>query len=67
MKFISFDQFKNIEFIKRGFSKIYKATWVDGPPYQNEKKEDFEYKNLDKIVALKKLKNSINITLKELK
>ncbi|PKK62772.1 HCP-like protein [Rhizophagus irregularis] len=28
----SYDRFKNIEFIKaRGFSKIYKATWIDGP------------------------------------
>ena len=40
MKFIPYDQFKNIEFIKEGgFSKIYKATWIDGPPYWNEEKK----------------------------
>ena len=34
MKFIPFDQFKDIEKIgKGGFSKIYKATWINGPPY----------------------------------
>jgi hypothetical protein len=32
MEFVSYDQFINIEFIvEGGFSKIYKATWVDGP------------------------------------
>src|ERR1044072_8010433 len=32
MEFVPYDQFKNIEFIAEGgFSKIYKATWVDGP------------------------------------
>ncbi|POG77932.1 hypothetical protein GLOIN_2v1853170, partial [Rhizophagus irregularis DAOM 181602=DAOM 197198] len=42
MKFISYDRFKNIEFIKEGgFSKIYKATWIDGPHSWNEEKEDF--------------------------
>ena len=66
MKFISYDQFKDIEEIGRGgFSKIYKATWINGPPYWNEEKEDFEYK--DSItVALKQLNNSKNITSKEL-
>ncbi|RGB29947.1 kinase-like domain-containing protein [Rhizophagus diaphanus] len=32
MEFIPYDQFINIEFIAEGgFSKIYKATWIDGP------------------------------------
>jgi hypothetical protein len=32
MEFVPFDQFINIEFIAEGgFSKIYKATWIDGP------------------------------------
>ena len=66
MKFIPFDQFKDIEMIgKGGFSKIYKATWINGPPYWNEEKEDFEYKN-SITVALKQLNNSKNITSKEL-
>src|SRR6266540_6576493 len=44
MKFIPYDQFKDIEMIgKGGFSKIYKATWINGPPYWNEEKEDFGY------------------------
>ncbi len=68
MKFIPFDQFKDIKEIgKGGFSKIYKATWIDGPPYWNEEKEDFEYKDSNIIVALKQLDDSENITLKELK
>jgi serine/threonine protein kinase len=66
MIFIPFDQFKNIQKIgKGGFSNIYKAIWINGPPYWNEEKEDFEYK--DSItVALKQLNNSKNITSKEL-
>ncbi len=66
MKFIPYNQFENIESIgKGGFSKIYKATWINGPSYWNEEKEDFEYK-VSIIVALKQLNNSKNITSKEL-
>jgi len=66
MKFIPYDQFKDIELIgKGGFSKIYKATWINGPPYWNEEKEVFEYKD-SIIIALKKLNNSKNITSREL-
>jgi hypothetical protein len=53
MEFVPFDQFKNIEFIAEGgFSKIYKATWIDGPN--------------NRTVVLKKLKHSKNITSREL-
>jgi len=38
---------------------------INGPPYWNEKKEDFEYKD-SIIVALKQLDNSKNVTSKEL-
>jgi len=32
MESVPYDQFKNIEFIAEGgFSKVYKATWIDGP------------------------------------
>src|SRR4051812_47123116 len=32
MEFVPYDRFKDIEFIAEGgFSKIYKATWIDGP------------------------------------
>jgi len=68
MKFVSFDQFKDIEMIgKGGFSEIYKANWIDGPPYWNEEKKDFEYKDPNTIVALKQLNNSENITFEKLK
>jgi len=68
MKFIPFDQFKDIEQIgKGGFSNIFKATWIDGPPYWNEEKENFDYKDLNKIIALKQLNNSVNITFEELR
>ena|SRR5688572_25030911 len=48
------------------FSIVYKAIWSKGPPYWNEEKEDFEYKDYNMMVALKQLKNSKNITLREL-
>jgi len=63
MEFVPHDQFKNIEFIAEGgFSKIYKATWTDGPvsSYNSGVRE----KNC--TVVLKKLNNSKNITSKEL-
>ena len=66
MKFVPYNQFKDIKEIgKGGFSKVYKATWINGPLYWNEEKEDFEYKD-SIIVALKQLNNSKNITPKEL-
>src|SRR6266536_5772811 len=40
MEFIPHEQFKNIEFIAEGgFSKIYKATWIDGPISGRYRKE----------------------------
>jgi hypothetical protein len=67
MEFVPYNQFKNIEFIAEGgFSKIYKATWVDGPIEQRS----FNRKNILRspncTVVLKKLNNSKNITSKEL-
>jgi hypothetical protein len=64
MEFVPYDQFKNIEFIAEGgFSKIYKATWVDGPI--NWYNDDISRKPIHTVV-LKKLNNSKNITSKEL-
>ncbi|CAB5116259.1 unnamed protein product [Rhizophagus irregularis] len=52
LKFVPYNEFKNLEFIAEGgFSKIYKATWVN---------------RSNKTVVLKKLNNSKNITAKEL-
>ena len=56
MEFVPYDQFKDIEFIAEGgFSKIYKATWIDNP-----------FRKYNDTVVLKKLNNSKNITSKEL-
>ena len=63
MVFVPHDQLKNIEFIAEGgFSKIYKATWIDG---SIKDWENFE-RNGKMTVALKELNNSKNINFKEL-
>ncbi|UZO02451.1 uncharacterized protein OCT59_020931 [Rhizophagus irregularis] len=70
LEFVYYNKLKNIEFIAEGgFSKIYKATWINGPIY-----DWFKFKNnhLDNgrknnyTVVLKKLNDSKNITSKEL-
>jgi hypothetical protein len=71
MEFVPYDQFKNIEFIAEGgFSKIYKATWIDGPINWHCFKEENNYiirrNNDNYTVVLKKLNSSNNITSKEL-
>ena len=69
MVFVPYDRFKNVEFIAEGgFSKIYKATWIDGPIFGWSKKKPFKpiYKQKNYPVVLKKLNNSKNITSKEL-
>jgi hypothetical protein len=67
MEFVPYDQFNNIEFIAEGgFSKIYKATWIDGPIDWHE----LNYGDISRkpyhTIVLKKLNNSKNITSKEL-
>ncbi|RGB27289.1 kinase-like domain-containing protein [Rhizophagus diaphanus] len=63
MVFVPYDQFKTVKFIAEGgFSKIYKATWVDGPTtttWSGKGKKNYE-------VVLKKLNNSKGIASKEL-
>jgi hypothetical protein len=69
MEFVPYDQFKNIEFIAEGgFSKIYKATWVDGPINWSCFKRDNNdiIRSNNYTVVLKKLNSSNNITSKEL-
>ncbi|PKY24156.1 hypothetical protein RhiirB3_438608 [Rhizophagus irregularis] len=64
LKFVPYDEFKDIEFIAEGgFSKIYKATWIDGLIGFYRKNT---ISNLSFTVVLKKLNNSKNITSKEL-
>jgi hypothetical protein len=66
MIFVPYNKFKNIELIgEGGFSKIYKATWIDSK-ISDDNTIDYSLQNKSKIVALKKLNNSKNITSKEL-
>src|ERR1044072_2002117 len=61
---VPYDQFKDIEFIAEGgFSKVYKATWINGPKYNMSR---FRWKEAKKQVVFKKLNNSKNMTSKEL-
>ncbi|CAB4426087.1 unnamed protein product [Rhizophagus irregularis] len=65
MEFVPYDQFKNIEFIAEGgFSKVYRATWINGPVIDWNDKCSIRISNY--TVVLKKLNNSNNITSKEL-
>ena len=70
MEFVPYYQFKNIEFIAEGgFSKIYKATWVDGPINNWNWIRSDTYnitRSKNYTVVLKKLNNSKKITSKEL-
>ncbi|EXX56146.1 Mkk2p [Rhizophagus irregularis DAOM 197198w] len=65
MEFVPYDQFKDIVFIAEGgFSKVYKATWINGPVIGWNYKNSIRKSNY--TVVLKKLNNSNNITSKEL-
>ncbi|PKK67870.1 hypothetical protein RhiirC2_558684 [Rhizophagus irregularis] len=65
MEYVPYEQFKNIEFIAEGgFSKIYKATWIDGPVKSYNSKGTVRTQNY--TVVLKKINDSKNITSKEL-
>ncbi|GES96359.1 kinase-like domain-containing protein [Rhizophagus clarus] len=71
IEIVPYNQFKNIEFIAEGgFSKIYKATWVDGPigNWDMIKSDDWKITryNNNYTVVLKRLSDSKNITSKEL-
>jgi hypothetical protein len=67
MEFVPYDRFIDIEFIAEGgFSKVHKATWIDGPMTSwNYKKQKYRRQG-EMMVALKELNNSKNITSKEL-
>jgi serine/threonine protein kinase len=68
MMFVPYDKFENIELIgEGGFSKVYKATWIDCKVDSRWGTGTLNYFwNESKTVALKKLNNSNNITSKEL-
>ncbi|CAB5363753.1 unnamed protein product [Rhizophagus irregularis] len=66
MEYVPYEQFINIKFIAEGgFSKIYKATWIDGPVISYNNKED-DIRSENYTVVLKKINDSKNITSKEL-
>ena len=69
MVFSPYDRFYNVNFIAEGgFSKIYKAIWIDGPPITswNKKEQSFDEPNKNYQVVLKRLNNSKDITSMEL-
>jgi len=60
MEFVPYSRFENVELIAEGgFSKIYKATWIDGPIENLERKGST-------LIALKKLNGSKNISTEKL-
>lgn len=66
LEFVPFEQFTNIEFISEGgYSKIYKATWIDGP-VTNYKRKRGDYRVPNYTVVLKKIEDSKNVTSKDL-
>ncbi|CAB5199221.1 unnamed protein product [Rhizophagus irregularis] len=67
MEFVPYEKFRSIEFIAEGgFSKVYKAAWINGPINNwNEKKQKYDY-YVEITVVLKELNNSENINSKEL-
>ncbi|RIA79837.1 kinase-like domain-containing protein [Glomus cerebriforme] len=65
LEWISFDRFRNIEYIARGgFSKVYRAIWIDGyiDKWDNENQTWKRYNS--KLVAMKSLYISENFILK---
>ncbi|GET59459.1 kinase-like domain-containing protein [Rhizophagus irregularis DAOM 181602=DAOM 197198] len=67
MEFVPFDNFKDVSFVAEGgFSKIYKAIWINGPITNwSEKKQKYNRRK-NMTVALKELNNSKNLNSKEL-
>ena len=65
LEWIPYDRFRNIKYIaKGGFGKVYKANWIDGNIW-NQDNENQNWKRFppNKLVALKSLNNSKNVTL----
>ena len=55
MEFVLYDRFKDVKFIAEGgFSKIYKATWVDGRIYAK------------KVINVRKIVQLYSKSLKEI-
>jgi hypothetical protein len=64
LEWIPYNRLHNIEYIARGgFGKVYKANWIDGciDKWDN-KKQNWKRNGINKLVALKSLNNSRNVT-----
>lgn len=67
MEFVPYDKFKYVEFIAEGgFSEIYRANWIDGSVIGWNHKEQKYIRGRHKLVALKELYDSENISSKQL-
>ncbi|RHZ89203.1 hypothetical protein Glove_18g30 [Diversispora epigaea] len=69
IEWIPFNKLKNVSYLaKGGFSKVYKAEWLDGPIYSWDYKVE-NWKRFKKHVCLKSLDDSSNINefLQEIK
>jgi hypothetical protein len=66
LEWIPYNRFCNIEYIAAGgFSKVYKANWIDGYIYKwDNKNQNWIRRESNKFVVLKSLNNSKNVTLK---
>src|SRR5579859_4715371 len=63
LEWIPYDKFCNIEYIaKGGFGKVYRANWINGYIYKWDNKNWYRPES-NKLVALKSLNNSKNVTL----
>ena len=64
LEWIEYDRFENIEYItKGGFGKVYKAILKDGCIFNWDYETNQWYRDRDRMVALKCLNNSKDITL----
>src|SRR5215469_4064485 len=62
LEWIPYYKFHNIKYIaKGGFSKVYRANWIDGYIRNWDNKNQNWLRNKDKFVALKSLNNSKNV------
>ncbi|GBC06706.1 hypothetical protein RclHR1_00700005 [Rhizophagus clarus] len=65
LEWIPYDRFYNIKHISNGsFSKVYRANWIDGYIRDwDNKNQNWTRVESNKLVALKSLNNSNNVTL----
>jgi hypothetical protein len=64
LEWIPYDRFNNITYIaKGGFGKVYQANWIDGNIVVWDDKNHNWKRYGNKVVALKSLNNSKNISL----